>query len=266
MNTIVSKYFFAAVLSSATALFSLATLPAQAGLFDDDEARKAILDLRGKVDQQGRDFQQKQQELNTRTDQLEQTSKGLLQLNNQLEQLRSEIARLRGQVELQTNEISNLQKTQRDAVAAIDARVKPLEPTATQVDGKQILVTPAEKRRYDAALAMIRAGDFKNALSALNQFQIAYPDSGYQPSISYWQGACHYGLKDYKSAIASMQSVLAAQPDSPRVPDAVFTLGISQVESGDRRGGKRTLETVVERFPDSPVAAAARERIPTIRP
>ena len=259
MNTFVFKFLTVAVLC-------LAGHSAHAGLFDDDEARKAILDLRGKVDQQSRDFQQKQQELANRTDQLEQTSKGLLQLNNQLEQLRSEIARLRGQVELQTNEISSLQKAQRDALTIIEGRIKPLEPTVAQVDGKQIMVAALEKRRYDAALAMIRSGDFKNALVALTQFQISYPDSGYLPSVTYWIGACHYGLKDYKSAMASMQNVMSTQPDSARLPDALFTLGISQVESGDRRNGKRTLETVVERFPDSPVAAAAKERIPSIRP
>jgi tol-pal system protein YbgF len=242
--------------------------PSHAGLFDDDEARKAILDLRGKVEAQNKEILAKQAEQASRTDQLEQTTRGMLQLQNQIEQLRGELARLRGQLELQGNELSTVQqgqKEQKDQLAAAEAKVKRFEPVAAQVDGRQILVDPAEKRRYDAAIALVRSGDFRNALVSLTGFQAAHPDSGYSPSVAYWVGSSHYALKDYKPAITTFQSLITAQPDYPRTIDAIFTMGLAQIESGDRRAGKKTLEGLVERYPDNPLAQSAKERLSTLK-
>jgi tol-pal system protein YbgF len=245
------------------------SLNANAGLFDDDEARKAILDLRAKLEAQTRELQSKDAELSGRTDQLEQTVKGILQLQNQLQLLRDEMAKLRGQVEVQTNEIATFQKTildQRELIAATEGKLKKFEPQVVQVDGKNISVEANEKRRYDSAIGLVRAGDFKSALANLNQFQVAYPDSGYMPSVLYWIGSSQYALKDYKAAIGSLQSLITGQPDYPRTPDALLTMGLAQIESGDRRTGRRTLEIIIERYGDSPIAQSAKERLATLRP
>jgi tol-pal system protein YbgF len=255
--------------ATCATVFGFALLgTSHAGLFDDDEARKAILDLRTKVEAQNKDLLAKQAELGNRADQLEQTTRGILQLQNQIEQLRGELARLRGQFELQGNELAVVQKAQNDQkeqLAAAEAKVKRFEPVATQVDGRQILVDPTEKRRYDAAIALVRAGDFRNALVSLNGFQTAYPDSSYSSSVAYWVGSSHYALKDYKPAITTFQTLITAQPDYPRTIDAIFTMGLAQIESGDRRSGKRTLEIVVERYPDSSQAQSAKERLSTLK-
>jgi tol-pal system protein YbgF len=245
------------------------SLSAHAGLFDDDEARKAILDLRAKLEAQARELQSKDAELSGRTDQLEQTVKGILQLQNQLQMLRDEMAKLRGQVEVQTNEITTFQKTildQRELIAATEGKLKKFEPQVVQVDGKNISVEANEKRRYDSAIGLVRAGDFKSALANLSQFQVAYPDSGYMPSVLYWIGSSQYALKDYKAAIGSLQSLINSQPDYPRTPDALLTMGLAQIESGDRRTGRRTLEIITERYGDSPIAQSAKERLSTLRP
>jgi tol-pal system protein YbgF len=244
-------------------------LTAQAGLFDDDEARKAILDLRGKFEAQTRDFQAKDAELANRTEQLEQTIKGILLLQNQLQLLRDDIARLRGQVEVQNNEIAKFQKTmldQRELIAATDNKFKKFEPQNIQVDGRTFAVETNEKRRFDSAIALIRAGDFKSALASLSQFQIAYPESGYMPSVQYWIGSSHYALKDYKSAVTTLQALVNGQPDFSRSPEALFTMGLAQIESGDRRTGRRTLEIVTERYGETPVGQSAKERLVTLRP
>ncbi len=262
------------------ASLALLSASAQAGLFDDDEARKAILDLRAKVEAQNREIVAKQNELTAkqteltqRTDQLEQATRGLLQLQNQLQILRDELARLRGQVEVQSNEVSTLassfaktDKARQEQLAATEAALKRIEPVSVQLDGKTFTADVNEKRRFDAAMNQVRAGDFRLALTNLAQFQVAYPESGYATSVNYWIGASHYGLKDYRAAITSFQSLIAAQPAHARTPDAYFNLAAAQVESGDRRGGRRTLEILIERFPDAAITASARERLPTIRP
>src|SRR5947199_6967553 len=79
----------------ACALFAPA---ARAGLFDDDEARKAILDLRQKLEQSNEQQRARQAELNQQmADQISQLRKSLLDLNTQIETLRAENPKLRGQ-------------------------------------------------------------------------------------------------------------------------------------------------------------------------
>jgi len=86
---------------SALSLAAAALWPLQAhALFDDDEARKAIIDLRNKFDAH------KLATENTLGRLTQQAAEGnasgqrsLIELSNQNEQLRSEIARLQGQIE-----------------------------------------------------------------------------------------------------------------------------------------------------------------------
>ncbi len=69
----------------ALAAAMLLSATAQAALFEDDEARRAILDLRERVERQGQEIQNFQ--------------RSLLEQQNQFEALRAETARLRGEKE-----------------------------------------------------------------------------------------------------------------------------------------------------------------------
>src|SRR5690349_18881117 len=101
-------------------------LQASAGILDDDEARRAIIDLRAKVDNITRD-------LTTRLD-AKADKNATLDLLNQNQQLLSEIAKLRGQVEVLANEVSKAQNNQRTLYADLDARIKKLEPRTETID------------------------------------------------------------------------------------------------------------------------------------
>ena len=123
---IFSKSTVAAALLAAV---SFAPLTASASLFDDDEARRAILDVRTRIDALQRD-------VNTRLDSKANTS-STLELANQNEQLRQEIAKLRGQVEVLTNDLANEQRRQKDFYVDLDGRLRKLEPQKITVDGKE---------------------------------------------------------------------------------------------------------------------------------
>ena len=105
------------------------------GLFDDDEARKAILDLRAKVTALTARLDAKLEEKADKT--------GLLELNNQNEQLRAEIASLRGQIVVLMNELANAQKRQQDFYADLDKRLRALEPKKVSVDGREVTIEQA---------------------------------------------------------------------------------------------------------------------------
>jgi tol-pal system protein YbgF len=254
----------------AVALAALASPQmARAALFEDEDARRAIIELRAKINDQARQIEALKSQiadLNNRLEQrIEPAMRGQIDSQNQMENLRQELAKLRGAIEVQTNELANTQRRQRDQYADIDARVKKFEPTQVQVDGRNVAVDPAEKRAYDNALAQFRAGEFRPALSAFQQFTASYPDSAYLPSAMYWEGSAQFALKDNKSAIATHQAFLAKFPDHPRAPDAMLNLGYAQIESGDRRGARKTLEGVSEKYPGSPAAQAAKDRLASLK-
>jgi tol-pal system protein YbgF len=242
-------------------LLLLAALPAHAQLFADDDARKAILQIR----QQITALQQRESELTARLERIEAAQRAQLELANQLETLRQENARLRGQVESLGNEVATLQKRNKDLYADLDARLKKFEPTNMTVDGRTATVDRGELAAYETPLGQFRAGDFKGALPGFQQFVARYPQSAYAPAAQYWIGSAYYALKDYKSAIAAHRTLVERYADSPRVPDALLSMAESQVQLGDRKSANATLARIIKEYPDSDAAKLARERLPGTR-
>jgi len=93
----------------------LATAPARAAIFDDDEARKRIEALRGRVDQIERSLAQ-------RLDALETKNAGVVDLFKDVEQIKADIAKLRGQYEVLSYELEQVQKRQRALYLDLDSR------------------------------------------------------------------------------------------------------------------------------------------------
>lgn len=249
MNKTIKSTFAAAVMAA----FSLVPLQAQSALFEDDEARRAILDIRARLNNM-------QIEINAKADKTNS-----LDLNNQNEQLRQEIARLRGQIEILTNELANAQKRQKDFYVDLDARLRKLEPQKVTIDGKEVLMEQGEQREYDAALAYFKTGDYKNAGAAFYDFTRRYPQSGLAASAQYWLGNTYYAQRDYKNAIAAQQVVVKVHPDSPKAPDALLNIASCYMELKDKVSARKSLETLIAQYPDAPAAQTAKERLAALK-
>lgn len=251
-----------AVLGAVALLFSGA---ACAGMFDDEEARKAILDLRSKLsstDSRLADLA----DANARVvDQIEKLRKSLLDLNNQLESARTDNAKLRGTQEQLLKDLAEVQRKQADSMQAFDTRLKKFEPQPVSLDGKEFIADPDERRLHDQAMASLRAGEFDKAAAALQSFIGRFPQSGYIESARFWLGNALYGRKDYKEAIAIFKSLVNLSPDHPRAPEALLALANCQFEIKDNRGARRTLDELVKNYPKSEAAAAGKERLAAIK-
>ena len=115
---------------------ALAAPAAHAGLFDDDEARRAILELRQKLEQSNQQAQARQNEqMAALTEQVNQLKRSLLDLNNQLEQMRGDNAKLRGQNEELARAVSDMQRKQKDLQSGLDDRMRKFEPQKVTIDG-----------------------------------------------------------------------------------------------------------------------------------
>jgi tol-pal system protein YbgF len=253
-------------------LFS-AFQPAHAGLFDDEEARKAILDLRTRVDQNRQATDAQNAELKrlqeTQLKAAEESNtllrRSLLDLQNQIEALRTELARLRGQDEQLARDVAEMQRRQKDMAQGIDERVRRFEPVKVSLDGREFTAEPAEKRDFDTAFAQFRKPDYAAAATAFADFIKRYPQSGYNPSALFWLGNAEYATKDYREAVVHFRSLIAAAPEHPKAPEAALGLANSQIELKETRAARKTLEDLMKVYPQSEAAVAAKDRLSKLR-
>src|SRR5574343_1147816 len=94
----------------ALLLAALGAAQAQAGVFDDDEARRQIADQRIKTEAR-----------------FDQQAKAQLDLSSQIQRQADEIARLRGQIETLTYELDLAKKRQQDFYLDLDTRLRKFE-------------------------------------------------------------------------------------------------------------------------------------------
>ncbi|HEX8601232.1 MAG TPA: tol-pal system protein YbgF [Pseudoduganella sp.] len=234
----------------AVAAFSL---HASAGVFDDDEARRAILDLRAKVEALSKDLATR---MDTKAD---KTS--TLDMLAQHDQTMQEIARLRGQVEVLQNEIEVASKRQKDLYADMDKRLRALEPRQVEIDGKTASVDQTEQNTYDAAMQQFKEGDYEGAATALQGFVRRYPGSAYAANAQYWLGNAYYANRDCKAAIVAQQAVVKNYPDSPKAADAMLNIASCQTELKAVNNAKKTLNELIKTYPNTAAARTAKERL-----
>jgi len=250
-------------------LLGLLALPARAALFDDDEARRAILELRQKVQQmeqanaqQAAENAKQQAQLR---EQVQAMQRSTLELNNQLEALRGEIARLRGNDEQMARDLADVQRRQKDITQGVDDRIRKLEPLKVSVDGREFMADPEEKRQFEDALVLLRNGDYDKASNAFAGFLRRYPGSGYADSARFWLGNALYGQRQYKDAITSFRSLVSNAPDHPRAPEALLAVANCQLEAKDPKGARATIGELIKTYPKSEAAQAGRERLAALK-
>jgi len=236
-----------------------------AALFEDDEARRAILELRQtnrafqeRVDRQG-------QEIKALSDDNLQLRRGLLDFQAQIEALRAELSGMRGDKEVLLKDLADTQRRLKDQAQVVEDRFRKFEPLAVTVDGIEFQADPAEKRDFDNALAVFRKGDFTPAANAFADFIRRYPQSGYLPQSLFWLGNAQYATREYKLAITNFRSLLSVAAQHPRAPEALLSIANCQVELKETKAARKTLEDLVKDFPQSEAAAAAKERLSRLK-
>lgn len=210
-------------------------------LFSDDDARKAILDLRKSM----------------ATTQLE--------LQSQIDQLKSENAILRGKIENLEKQGEDISTSQKTYYQDLDNRLGNFEPRTMTIEGVSGVVQPSEKKSYDEALKAFQAGNLKKADDLFSAFAARYPKSPYYPLALFWGGNSKYANRDYKGAIAQLQSLITRFPNHPRVPAAMLTLANCQLESGNKAAAKKILNDLMAKYPDTEAAQQAQTLLPATK-
>jgi tol-pal system protein YbgF len=242
------------------------SLLANAALFGDDEARRAILDLRQRVETMHQTINAQAAE-NVKAQATENANlKGsLLELLNQIDGLKSEQARLRGTLENLLRELSEIQLKQKDILQSVDARLNRFEPVKIVLDGLEFQAEPAEKKQFDNALAVFRTGDFAAAQSSLLGFLLSYPSSGYASSALFWLGNAQYATKDYKESMINFRKLLNIAPLHTRAPEAMLAISNCLVELKDLKAARKAMEDLIKSHPNSDAAQTAKDRLSRLK-
>ena len=231
---------------------------AHAALFEDDEARRAILDLRQKLEVT-------QQGLKSQADDIAVLRRALFELQNQIEALKAEQSALRGANEQLLRELSDIQLKQKDVLQTVDTRLSKFEPVKVVLDGLEFQADPSEKKEFETALAVFRTGDFAAAQNSLLNFLRKYPTSGYASSTLFWLGNAQYATKDYKESIVNFRKLLSIAPQHARAAEAMLAISNCLVELKDIKAAKKAMEDLVKQYPTSEAAQTAKDRLTRLR-
>ncbi|MBS7328876.1 MAG: tol-pal system protein YbgF [Oxalobacter sp.] len=248
----------AAALLACSAWFAVQDAHA---FFEDDEARRHILDLREK----------------------KADKSSLIELQSQNDALKQEIADLRGQIEVLTQKTTEMESRQKDFYLDLDDRLRRLEgkPPAARVkpDGEEgaeeakadsgpkdppgadkpaDLSVNTEEADYEVAEKRFKAGNYKGAIAVYSRFIQKYPDSHRLGHAYYQLGNAYYLQKDYKNAYRNQSIILKRFPRNPVAPDAMLNMATCQIGMNNVAGAKKTLTDLTKNYPASNAAKRAK--------
>ncbi len=215
--------------SSCLVLLSGVLLSQSALAFTDDEARKAILELR--------------QQIRTMN---EANQRARIQLSDQIETLGQEIVRLRGDIE----------QFGRPAGAGGASGARGADPRSQD---------PREQAAFDQSMESFRKAQYKETIQNLTAFLTLYPDSALAPTAQFYMGSSRYAMKDFKGAITTLQAMVQKFPTEPRAADALLMVASCQIELNNRPGAKTTLQRIVKDYKGTPAADTAAKRLPLLQ-
>lgn len=233
------------LVAAALVLLAPAT---HAGLFDDEEARQRIEQLRSDISEVAK--------------RAETLSRNQLDFANQSESIKSDIAKLRGQIEVLTYELDAAQKRQKDFYVDLDSRLRKLEQPPAEAKPEAPAVDPAlETRDYEAALAGLKESKFREAAASFLAFIKAYPDSSLLPSAHYWGGYAHAQAKDHIRAGELFATFSTRWPNDDRAPGAMESQAAAMYAQKNIKGARAVLEQLVAKYPNSDAAKRAKVRL-----
>lgn len=247
----------------------LASGPAWAGLFADDDARKQIQQMEARI-------AKLEQALASAEQDKEQGIRSMLDLQMQMEALNTELRKLNGRNEELLHSLEDAEKRQKDFYIDLDARLRRVETggaapaagsAASRNDGSRDASGDSlnENRAFESAYTQYKAENYQGAAKAFAEFLKKYPQSVHEANVLYWLGNSTFLLKDCKSSLESYQLLIGNYPDHPRVPESMLNMADCQLSLKSNSAAKKTLKQVITRFPGSDASDKAKKRLASIK-
>lgn len=197
-------------------------------------------------------------------------NQSLMSLVSELEQLRQATQELRNDVETLQHSVDQGSQRQRALYQDIDQRLQAVEKRNAQINvldggsldpGQLPLPGGSDRSNYQAAFELLKQGRYDQAGLALEQFLVAFPDSGLSDNAQYWLAETHYVSQRFEQALPEFLKVLDQYPDSHKIPDALLKIGYCNYELGEWDEAKQALRSVTTDYPETTAARLADQRM-----
>ena len=209
-------------------------------------------------------------DLDTRLARVERviSNQSLLDIANQLESLRSDVRAMHNDVDVLSHSLESARKQQKDLYADLDARLKAVEArggaaaaAGASAGAGDAQSADTDKGAYQAAVDLLKAGQYDRAIAGFHAFLSTYPNSPLADNAQYWLGEAYYVNKQFPESLAAFQRVVEKYPGSRKLPDALLKIGYCDYELKDYSAARSALEQVPAKFPDSASARLAQQRL-----
>jgi len=211
---------------------------------------------------------------------------GTTELLRQIALLKDEVQSLRSQVEELQHAQQQMQEAGRNQYLDIDSRLIRLEggtpapaappaPPVEDVAGAasvpvdrapvQVQVGDAERAAYEAAFALLKAGQYDASARQFQAFLQQFPEGALAPNALYWLGESYYATQNYELALAQFRGLLQRFPTDQKAPGALLKLGLAQYGLGHAADAESSLAEVGRRYPGTDAARTAADRLRAIQ-
>jgi tol-pal system protein YbgF len=270
---------------------TVASAPAQAGLFGESDEEKAA-----RIREQNQDaaIQDLTQRIHDLEETLRQSTGHVEALSHQVQQLNEKLDRQRRDLEYRLCQLSAQQlgagegdgtslpcggnssqpasvtpSSNAGAPANGGPRLAPPPGLLGTLPAKQGASTPSPpsggssdaKAEFDAALDLAAKARYDEARAAFRSFADSNPSDELAPQAIYWVGDIAFLQKDYAGAAHAFAEGIKKYPASSRGPDSMLKLGQSLIAMGQNKEGCLTLGALPSKYPSAPKTVAAKAAI-----
>jgi tol-pal system protein YbgF len=133
--------------------------------------------------------------------------------------------------------------------------------------GSAVTAAPSshEEDDYRRAFDLLKVGNYKDSISAFNNFLGQYPKSAHADNAQYWLAEAYYVTHQYQPAISEYTKLVEHYPESQKLTHALLKIGYSHHELGQLDQARTSLESLRVRYPGTTAARLADERLQRIR-
>jgi tol-pal system protein YbgF len=119
-----------------------------------------------------------------------------------------------------------------------------------QAESKTVLPEGSIQEQYDQALAILKAGEFKEASKQLHAFLKNYGDHELAANATYWLGETYFAQKNYEKAVVIFAQGYKAFSKGPKGPDMLLKIGLCLEHQKKPKDACITIEQLSSNHPN----------------
>lgn len=191
---------------------------------------------------------------------------------DELNQLKTDISVLKNKVQEQEETLDNLKRTNAElhkkltennkssANASKSSKAGKAPTPDAKASAKSSERAETEKEHYQHGSALLKKGEYAQAISEFQGFLAAHPNSQYADNAQYWMGVALLNKGDKKGAIQAFDRVARNYPKSEKAPEALYKLGTVLLSVKNKSKAKEYFDYVIQNYPGSDGAKSAAKK------